>query len=87
VITLLAIAVLLVVALGVGGFIALVVVVVVQTAQRKGRWGINTRPVTCPECGAPAPAIRAPKNASQALWGGWTCPGCRCEVDKWGVRR
>jgi hypothetical protein len=38
----------------------------------------------CPECGSPRPTIRRPANLRQALWGGWTCPQCRCEFDTWG---
>ena len=31
-----------------------------------------------------APAIRQPANLSQTLWGGWSCPQCGIEIDKWG---
>jgi len=65
--------------LTVGGFL-----VVRDTVRRRGKWGINTRPVFCPECGEPAPTIRAPKNMRQALWGGCTCNHCGTEYDKWG---
>jgi predicted amidophosphoribosyltransferase len=36
----------------------------------------------CPVCRTPLPAIRRPKNRRQALWGGWTCPGCGAELDR-----
>jgi hypothetical protein len=55
-----------------------------DTVQRRGRWGINLTPLECPGCGEPAPAVRAPKNLRQALWGGCTCPECGLEYDKWG---
>lgn len=58
--------------------------VVRDTIRRRGRWGINLRPVHCPKCGELAPAVRMPKNRSQALWGGYTCEACGTENDKWG---
>lgn len=51
---------------------------------RKGRWGINTKPVACPQCEAELPRARKPANLKQAFWGGWTCPDCGCECDKYG---
>ncbi len=38
----------------------------------------------CPECGEPFPRVRKPANRRQALWGGWTCAHCGCEVDRRG---
>ena len=38
----------------------------------------------CATCGASAPAIRRPANLRQALWGGWTCPNCGTELNRWG---
>jgi hypothetical protein len=38
----------------------------------------------CPDCGQPLPRFRKPANSRQALWGGWTCPHCSCEVDRRG---
>ena len=38
----------------------------------------------CSICGAPVPEIRRPSNWRQALWGGWTCPRCQHEFDRWG---
>ncbi len=58
--------------------------VVRDTLRKHGRWGINLRPVHCPECGEPAPVVRRPKNRRQALWGGCTCEVCGLEYDKWG---
>lgn len=51
---------------------------------KSGDWGINaTRPV-CPHCQTPAPRVRKPANRRQLLWGGWTCPHCGLEIDKYG---
>ncbi len=60
------------------------VLVVRDTIRRRGKWGINTRPVRCPECGEPAPVVRVPENFRQTLWGGCTCANCGLEYDKWG---
>jgi hypothetical protein len=61
-----------------------VVLIVMSTLKRKGRWGINTKTMVCPKCGAVFPTISKPENLRQILWGGRTCKGCGCEVDKWG---
>ena len=53
-------------------------------------WGINFKTVHCPDCFARMPGVRFPKSLRQVLWGGWTCPECGCELDKFGkalVRR
>jgi hypothetical protein len=42
--------------------------------------------VACPECGYPQPTVRRPANWRQALWGGWTCPSCRVEFDRFSRR-
>ncbi len=57
---------------------------IVDTVRREGRWGINFKGATCPQCHSAAPTMRVPKNARQALWGGWTCTRCQLEIDKWG---
>lgn len=61
------------------------VLVIRDTVRRRGRWGINLRPVRCPACGEPAPVVRRPQNRRQAMWGGCTCEACGTEYDKWGV--
>jgi hypothetical protein len=38
----------------------------------------------CPECFTPVPAFRRPTSFRQALWGGWTCETCGCELDRNG---
>jgi hypothetical protein len=50
----------------------------------KNKWGINLRRVSCPTCGTQMGQLRMPKSGKQAIWGGWTCPNCQSEVDKWG---
>lgn len=62
------------------------VLTIVQTIQKRGRWGINFTIPPCPECGTKPPTFRTPANARQALWGGWTCASCGTEMDKWGER-
>lgn len=73
----------LILALAVLAVIALVVFVVAGHAL-KADWGINLRRVSCPRCHALMPGIRKPASGRQALWGGWTCEQCGCEMDKWG---
>ncbi len=65
--------------LGVGLFL-----VIRDTLRGRGRWGVNSKPVRCPECDEPAPVVRIPKNFRETLWGGATCVRCGCEYDKWG---
>jgi hypothetical protein len=66
------------------GLIFGLVVIAISTKSKKGKMGINTATVLCPKCGEKMPAVRAPRNLSQALWGGGTCLSCGCEMDKWG---
>jgi len=66
------------------GALAVGLVAVIVGTITKNRFGLNFRPVKCPECGAPAPVVRAPKNWNQSLFGGCTCAECGCEYDKWG---
>jgi hypothetical protein len=47
-------------------------------------WGINFGTVHCPDCFAKMAGARMPRSWRQMLWGGWTCPDCGCEMDKWG---
>jgi len=65
--------------------------VVVQTIRGKGKMGINVQslasPLKCPRCGQTAPRVRAPKSASELLWGGWTCSNCGARIDKWGKEK
>lgn len=59
----------------------------VGTLRRKGRWGINLQLPRCPNCGQLIESqVRVPRNMRQAFWGGWTCPNCETEMDKWGNR-
>jgi hypothetical protein len=52
----------------------------------KNNWGINLRSVACPDCGTGMKRLRLPNSGMQAMWGGYTCPHCECEMDKWGRR-
>jgi hypothetical protein len=60
-----------------------ILLVAIGTVRKNG-WGINLEPVNCPACGSPMPRVRQLKSRKQALWGGWTCAKCGCEMDKWG---
>ena len=56
--------------------------VIRDTVRKRGRWGINFRPVVCPNCGELAQFVRRPQNRRQAFWGGYTCAHCGTECDK-----
>jgi hypothetical protein len=47
-------------------------------------YALVLKPLKCPDCGASLPTFRKPANKRQAIWGGWTCPQCGCEVDRRG---
>jgi hypothetical protein len=64
--------------------LAILVALVIYGTIAKNKWGINLRPVSCPNCGTPVPRTRTPNSSRQALWGGYACPKCGCEMDKWG---
>lgn len=51
------------------------------------KWGINAGTPSCPRCGVVQPAVRLPRSFKEMLWGGWTCKGCGCVMDKWGRER
>ena len=62
----------------------LAVAMVIVGIFARNRWGINIAPVVCPGCQSPLPRFRRPASLQQALWGGYTCPTCHREIDKWG---
>jgi len=64
-------------------FLALLLIII-TSIRGKGRWGINFSSTHCPKCGNKMPLVRNPTSTRQALWGGWTCTSCGCEMDKWG---
>jgi hypothetical protein len=66
--------------------LAVGVVLVVHGTIAKNRWGVNLQRVQCPSCGVVMGPVRLPQSREQALWGGYTCPSCKCELDKWGRR-
>jgi predicted RNA-binding Zn-ribbon protein involved in translation (DUF1610 family) len=66
------------------GVLAVGMVLVVYGTIVKNRWGVNLAAVSCPSCGTPLARVRKPQSLRQAMWGGYTCPACGAEVDKWG---
>jgi hypothetical protein len=50
----------------------------------KGRFGLGPLHVRCPACDTSQPFIRKPTSVRQALFGGYTCKACGCEIDKYG---
>jgi hypothetical protein len=64
--------------------LALNLVLTIHGTVVKNDWGINVGRVSCPRCATPLPRLHWPRNGRQTLWGGYSCPHCRCEVDKWG---
>jgi hypothetical protein len=66
------------------GLLAVGGAVVIYGTLAKNRWGINAGDVSCPRCSKPLPKVRQPQSLRQEMWGGWTCPSCGAEVDKWG---
>jgi predicted RNA-binding Zn-ribbon protein involved in translation (DUF1610 family) len=71
------------------GFLAVIgvgLLLIVYGTVVKNNWGINLRRVVCPDCGTEMGRMRMPKSGKQAMWGGYTCPQCQCEMDKWGRR-
>jgi hypothetical protein len=68
------------------GFLVLVVgmILVAYGTAVRNRWGINLDVVFCPCCKVALSQLRIPTSLRQVLWGGYTCPGCGTEVDKWG---
>jgi hypothetical protein len=71
-------------AVGVLIFLAVGVVLVVYGTIKKDRWGINLGRVECPNCRTVMPRVRMPQSGREAMWGGYTCPTCKTEMDKWG---
>jgi hypothetical protein len=63
----------------IGGFLVLR-----DTKNKNGKWGINLKKNQCPKCGELFPQIRIPSSLKQAMWGDSKCKSCGCEVDKWG---
>ena len=58
--------------------------IVVDSVKGRNDWGVNLSLPNCPKCGKKVPAIRKPTSTRQAMWGGWTCSNCGCEMDKVG---
>jgi hypothetical protein len=62
----------------------LILAAVIFGTLARNKWGINVVPVSCPGCKTPQAFFRWPTSLKQALWGGYTCPTCHRELDKWG---
>lgn len=46
------------------------------------------RACPCPRCTQPLAEKKAgPRTWTQMMWGGWTCPDCGCDVDRFGNER
>ena len=58
--------------------------IIPSTKTKEGKWGINVKPTSCPNCNESLPLTRLPMNIQHLLWGGWTCPQCDTNIDKWG---
>ena len=41
----------------------------------------------CPDCATLLPKFRKPSTGTQTMWGGWTCPSCKIEIDRKGRKR
>jgi rubredoxin len=39
------------------------------------------RKYVCPKCGTSLPRARKPTSIRQMLFGGWTCPNCKVELN------
>lgn len=61
-------------------------ILLVGRSSIDNKWKINIFRVNCPNCGNQMPIIRNPTSTQQALWGGWSCSSCGCEMDKWGKK-
>ena len=66
------------------GVLVVGLALVIHGTLVKNRWGINPDSVSCPGCNSVLPQVRKPRSRQQSMWGGWTCPNCGVEVDKWG---
>jgi hypothetical protein len=64
--------------------VAVGVVLVIHGTIVKNRWGVNLRRVQCPNCATVMGRVRMPTSGERAMWGGYTCPTSKCELDKWG---
>jgi hypothetical protein len=66
--------------------LAVCVVILIGASLARTRWGFNLMRVSCPDCSEPQQGIRRATSLRQKLWGGYTCPKCAREMDKWGRR-
>ena len=57
------------------------------TSRFAQKYGINLRPVYCPNCGKKQSRVRAPKDNEEAMFGGSTCPACGTRMNKYGQKK
>jgi hypothetical protein len=67
-------------------FLGVGLLLVIYGTAAKNRWGINLATVSCPNCNALLTGTHRQEKRSlkQAMWGGYTCPVCVAQIDKWG---
>lgn len=68
------------------GVVIILVFTVVQGTRKKDKAGVNLKKVSCPACDKELPRARRPTSLKQVMWGGYTCPACGVDIDKWGRR-
>jgi hypothetical protein len=61
-------------------------VVLVIRDDRQEQVGRQSAPRGMPELRNGNGRVRMPTSGEQAMWSGYTCPTCKCELDKWGRR-
>jgi hypothetical protein len=67
----------------VGGIMGGVVAAMVVTHMNQ-----KVRANPCPHCGQPLTGKKPGKRTwTQVIWGGWICPDCGCDVDRFGKER
>ena len=66
------------------GLLGVGLLLVIYGTVARNRWGINLAKVVCPSCNTPLTGTQKTRSLKQALWGGYICPACGAEIDKWG---
>ena len=56
--------------------------------QKVSAMNAQVRANPCPKCGEPLGSKKPGRGTwTQRMWGGWTCPECGCDVDRFGKER
>ena len=58
----------------------------IKKNSKYAKFAITLKNVKCPNCHLQQSFFRLPKNKSQILFGGYTCPNCNTELDKFGTK-